>query len=337
MPAQDDPSLMMINANNAGFGTVRLDPAADAGDYLNHLALTPAQMPSVYYGGLLNNTSLRLRPLHEHGFVATTAGTRLYFAVAGLLGDMQNPRNALSTSWEAVADPVYKSKYYVYVRLGVSGTDFAQTLAALQNAAQLITTDELVNANAASNVTGLTRVVYVTAGALAGTFWAFKRSGWKSAFFGSDVNKRYRPLCLMDFPIAANQVATAQETGADYGHALALIPNDRANVHVGHSLIDVNNLRAYYQAQVYPSPAGNVGGDTIWTNFTRLGTYQQRASYPGLHGVAVTGPMIQAGDQYYPRDYFRSFPVYNRNLASLQVTANQAGVIAAMINGFVAA
>lgn len=336
MPAQDDPSLMMINANNVGFGTVRLDPAADAGDYLNHLALTPAQMPSVYYGSPLNNNSVRLRPLHEHGFVATTAGTRLYFAVAGLLGDMQNPRNALSTSWEAVTDPVYKSKYYVYVRLGVSGNDFAQTLAALQNAAQLITTDELVNANAANNVTGLTRVVYVTAGDLAGTFWAFKRSGWKSDFIGrSDVNKRYRPLCLMDFPIGAMQVAAAQATGANFGNALALIPDDRANVHVGHSLIDANNLRAYYQAQVYPSPAGNVAGNTIWTNFSRLGTFLQRASNPGLHGVAVTGPIIRAGQQYYPRDYFRSFPVYDRNLPSVQVTANQAGTMAAMINGFV--
>ncbi|WP_430513248.1 hypothetical protein [Pannonibacter phragmitetus] len=338
MPPQDDASLMMINANNTGFGTVRLDPQADEGNYLNHLALTPQQMPSVYYGSPINNNTLRLRPLHEHGFVGTTAGTRLYFAVAGLLDEMHDPRNALSTSWEAVTDPIYKSKYYVYVRLGVSGANFAQTLAALQNTADLMSTDELVNANAASNVTGPTRVVYVTGGDLAGTFWAFKRSGWKSDIFGrSDLNKRYRPLCLMDFPIGGAQVGAAQATGPNFGNALALIPDDRANVHVGHSLIDANNLRAYYQAQVYPSPAGNVDGDTIWTNFNRLGSFIQRASYPGLHGVAVTGPVIRAGSQYYPRDYFRSFPAYDRNLPSTQVTANQAGTIAAMINGFVGA
>lgn len=335
MPPQDDVSLMLINRHNVGFGTVRLDPQADGGNYADHLELMPQQMPSIYYGSPINNDTLRLRPLHEHGFAVTTASTRLYFAVAGLLEEMQNPRNALSTSWEAVADPIYKSKYYVYVRLGVSGADFAQTLAALKNAAQLITTDELVNANAASNVTGLTRVVYVTAGELAGTFWAFKRSGWKSAIFGSDVNKRYRPLCLMDFPIGAMQVAAAQATGANFGNALALIPNDRANVHVGHSLIDSNNLRAYYQVQDYPSPAGNVAGNTIWTNFDRLGSFIQRASYPGLHGVAVTGPVIRSGDQYYPRDYFCSFPVYSRNLTYIQVTAKQAGTIAAMIDGFV--
>jgi hypothetical protein len=139
----------------------------------------------------------------------------------------------------------------------------------------------------------------------------------------------------MDFPIGAMQVASAQATGANFGNALALKPDDRVNVHVGHSLIDANNLRAYYQAQVYPSPAGNVAGNTIWTNFGRLGTFIQRASYPGLHGVAVTGPIIRAGQQYYPRDYFRSFPVYDRNLPSIQVTANQAGTMAAMISGFV--
>ncbi len=336
MPAQDDPSLMMINEGNVGFGTVRLNPAADAGNYLDQLALAPQQMPSIYYGSPLNNNTLRLRPLHEHGFVGTTAATRLYFAVAGLLEEMHDPRNALSTNWEMVTDPVYKSKYYVYVRLGVSGANFAQTLAKLQNAAVLMTTEELVNANAASNVTGLTRVVYITDGALAGTFWAFKRSGWKSDFLGrSDLNKRYRPLCLMDFPIGAGQVVAAQDEGPNFGNALALIPDDQASVHVGHSLIDGNNLRAYYRANVYPSPAGNVDGGTIWTNFDRLGSFIQRASYPGLHGVAVTGPVIRAGNQYYPRDYFRSFPVYDRTLTSIQVSANQAGTIAAMINGFV--
>jgi hypothetical protein len=336
MPAQNDPSLIMINEGNVGFGTVRLDPAADARNYLNELVLLPKQMPSVYYGSPLNNKTLRLRPLHEEGFVGTAAETRLYFAVAGLLDEMHNPRNALSKNWEMVTDPVYKSKYYVYVRLGVSGADFAQTLLKLQSAAVPMTTGQLVDANRASNVTGLTRVVYITDGDLAGTFWAFKRSGWKSDFFGrSDLNKRYRPLCLMDFPIRGGQVVAAQAAGPDFGNALALIPDDRA-VHMGHSLIDAGNLKAYYQAQTYLNLAdGDVAGRTVWTNLNLLGSFIQRASYPGVDGVAVTGPVIRAAEQYYPRVYFRSFPKYNPSLSSNDVTKSQVRTIATMIDGFV--
>ncbi|NBN64485.1 hypothetical protein GWI72_12130 [Microvirga tunisiensis] len=335
MPAQDDPSLSMINVNNAGFGTLRLDPAAEAGNYRDHLLPALSQMPSVYYGTALATLSVRLRPLHEHGFVATGASTRLYFAVAGMLDDMQNPRTALSTSWENVGGPVMKSRYYVYARLGVSGGDVLTSVAALQAGAEQVSTAELVAANGASNVSGPTRVAYVTDGALAGTFWAFKHAGWRSSILPDAVNRRYRPLCLMDFRIDPAQVGAARADGADFGATLALVPAARNQVHLGHGLIDVQNLRAFYQGQTYASPVGNVAGNTIWTNFNRLGTYQQRASYQGFDGVAVTGPLMRGGEQYFPLGYFRTFPVLAAGLPANEIAQRQCGVVAAMINGFV--
>ncbi|SUA99853.1 Uncharacterised protein [Pannonibacter phragmitetus] len=331
MPAQNDATLQMINANNAGFGTMRFDPRADSGNYQDHLVMQGNQLPSVYYGLAGSDDTTRFRPLHRAGFLATTARTRVYFAVAGMINQITNPRTALSSSLQQVQGPVYKSKYYVFVRLGVNLVDFQASIAAMIANAQAITTDDLVDMNARSQATGPTGLYYVNAGALTGTFWARKHAGWESSFFPSNVNKRLRPLCLMDFRIQPNQVVTAQGTGAAYAASIALVPTARNQVHTGHTLITPGALANWYAAQNFASLGAPVPGATIWNKYDWLGQYQQNASF-ATNNYDITGPQIASGNEYYARDFFNLFPVTNPN-ANAGTAQSQS--IVSMIDGFV--
>ncbi|WP_122519385.1 hypothetical protein [Pannonibacter phragmitetus] len=331
MPQQTDATLQMIDANNAGFGTVRLDPRAESSNYEDHLVLQGTQLPSTYYGLAGSDNTTRFRPLHQAGFLATTARTRVYFAVAGMINQITNPRTALSSSLQQVQGPVYKSKYYVFVRLGVSLADFQATIAAMIANAQAITTGDLVDINGRSQATGPTGLYYVNAGALEGTFWARKNAGWESSFFPSKINKRLRPLCLMDFRIQPNQVAAAQGTGAAYAASIALVPTARNQVHTGHTLMTPAALANWYAGQNFASLAGNVAGATIWNKYDWLGQYQQNASF-ATNNYDVAGPRIASGSEYYAREFFNLFPVTNPN-ANAKTAQSQS--IVSMIDGFV--
>lgn len=331
MPAQTDTTLQMINANNAGFGTVRLDPRTEESNYRDHLTLQGTQLPSTYYGLAGSDNTTRFRPLHRSGFLATTARTRVYFAVAGMIDQISNPRAALSSGLQQVQGPVYKSKNFVFVRLGVSLADFQASIAAMIANATAITTDDLVDLNARSQATGPTGLYYVNAGSLSGTFWARKNAGWEKSLLPSNMNKRLRPLCLMDFRIPANQVATAQGTGAAYAGSIALVPTSRNQVHTGHTLITPAALANWYAAQNFISLAGNVAGATVWTKYDWLGQYQQTASF-ATNNYAINGPQIASGNEYYAREFFRQFPLVNVNAGA---STAQSQSIVSMINGFV--
>ncbi|GAA0778914.1 hypothetical protein E1180_19380 [Roseibium denhamense] len=338
MPVQTDPTLQLINPNNAGFGTVRLLDAAYTSDFRYNLGLKPLQMPSVYYAenSGLSDMSSRFRPLHEHGFLSVIGNFRLYFAVAGL--QMENPRNALTTNLEQVGGDVYKSKYYVFVKLGINYTDFQAALTSMRNQAANMSTAQLIAANAGKNVTGPTGIVYINAGALQGTFWAHKNSGWEFSIFSSDVNKLYRPMSLMDFPIAPGDAATARLSSGRYGESLQLIPTSRRQVHHGHSIIDPANLAAYYAAQAYPDGAGGgatIAGATVWNNFQRLGNYRQYIALASNNALSAQRTEIVPGNEYYERDMFkRSYP-YRQRLTSDAATALQTSAVANMVSGFV--
>ncbi|MDD7911356.1 hypothetical protein PUV47_15605 [Pseudovibrio exalbescens] len=334
MPVQNNASLQIINVNNIGFGTIRLQPQAYVSQFRYNLEFEDGQLPSIYFAAnpTVSNYSMRLRPLHEHGFCPTNGGTRMYFAVAGL--QMENPRNALSTNLEQVTGSIYKSKYYVFIKLGVSQTDFIAAIAALQTSSTQMSTQELQEANAAKNVTGATRTVYVNEGTLAGTFWAHKHSGWESGLMGSSANKLYRPMELMDFSIQGGDVAQAQGVGDQYANSLNLIPTDSANVHSGHSLIDPEKLRAYYIAQADPAGTGNITGTEIWNNLFRLGQYQQFHSLYANNGQ-VSRTEIVPGSQTFPLSMFRYYPSYNRNIDTATMSTTQRQYICSLIGGFV--
>lgn len=331
MPVQNDATLQMINANNAGFGTVRLDPRAETGNYQDHLAIQAGQLPSVYYGLAGSDNTTRFRPLHRSGLLATTARTRLYFAVAGMIGQITNPRAALTTNMQHVCGPVYTSRFYVFVRLGVTLTDFQTSLQAMQTVAQTISTDDLQDMNVTAQASGGTGVYYVNSGALAGTFWAHKDTGWETSILPSAVNNRLRPLCLMDFRIQPSQVAVAQGTGPAYPASLALAPDTRGRVHTGHTLIAPGALANWYAAQSFASLGAPVPGATIWNKYDWLGQYQQTASF-ATNNYAITGPQIASGNEYYARDFFNLFPVTNPNA---DAATAQSQSIVSMIDGFV--
>ncbi|MTI00629.1 hypothetical protein [Roseibium sp. RKSG952] len=336
MPVQTDPTLQLIQPGNVGFGTVRLVNGAYSTNFQYNLSLLPLQMPSGYFAENtgFSDMSSRLRPLHEHGFVSVVGNFKLYFAVAGL--PMNNPRSALTTNLELVGGNVYKSKYYVFAKLGVNYTDFQAALAAMHNQATMLTTDQLRAANGNQSAGGPTGIVYITAGDLQGTYWARKNSGWEFSVFPSDVNGIYRPMSLMDFSIAPNQVATARLSGNQYAQSLQLIPTESNRVHSGHSIIDPANLAAYYGAQAYPNGAGgNIAGGTVWANLSRLGNYKQ---YIGLasNGAVAPGPTeIMAGQEYYSQDMFRYVYPYRQQLSSADAKTAQTAAIANMINAFV--
>lgn len=334
MPVQNNASLQIINQNNIGFGTIRLQQEAYASNYRYNLNFAAGQLPSIYLGQdpAISNDTVRLRPLHAHGFLATTGATRLYFAVAGL--PMENPHNALTTRLEHVVGPIYKSRYYVFVRLGVTRSDFNQVITDLINDSRHMTTAQLQAANAAKNVREPTHTVYVNQGDLSGTFWGFKHAGWEHSFFGSNVNNLYRPLNLMDFPIQGGEVGTAQGIGNQYRASLDLIPRDRRRVHSGHSLIDGNGLQAYYAAQPDPSGVNVITGQQLWDRLFRLGQYRQFFGAE-TNGVQIQQREILPGGQVFPQSLFRYFPTYNNNRPVPQILARQREYICRLIAGFV--
>ncbi len=298
MPATD-PTLNLITANNRCFGTIRYDAEAAQSDYNQELNFSAGQLPSTYFADDTADSywSCRLRPLHEAGFAVTERSCRLYFAVAGLPSTAL--RSDLKYNTEQVEGVIYKSKYYVFVRLGVTHGTINNTLTDLTAEAQTLSTDQLRNANLNKNVSGPTRVVYVNEGELTGTFWAHKHSGWGSGFGRRAYEGMYRPLELRDFRIDANQVAQAQATGNGYRNSLNLIPDDYHRIHPGHALILTTALADYYEHNV-PTVNG-VTGTTIWDNLLNLSARDQIYD-PGqtINGVSVAQYQMIAGEEYFP-------------------------------------
>lgn len=297
MPATD-PTLNMITANNRSFGTIRFDEQAAQTDYNQGLNFAAGQLPSSYFAdsAVGSSYSCRLRPLHEAGFVVTQRSTRLYLAVAGL--PSTTLKSDLRNNTEQVSGVVYKSKYYVFVKLGVMHGTINNTLTALVNGAQTISTAQLQNANLNKNVRGPTRVVYINQGALQGTFWAHKHAGWGTGFGRGSYDGMYRPLQLKDFRIAANHVAQAEAVGNGYRASLNLIPDDYRRIHSGHALMDVAALGNFYTNAV-PTVNG-ITGATIWNNLMRLSARDQIFDTgQTVNGVNVAPYPIMSGEEYF--------------------------------------
>lgn len=335
MPVQDNASLRIIQPDNACFGTMRFTEACTSTNFRYNLAFQDGQLPSIYCADDPGNSnqSLRLRPYHKHGFNPVGGYTRFYWAVAGLTAEIDDPRNALSTDMEQLCGPVYQSRYYVFVRLGVDRTHLQASLQALSAAVPAISTQQLIDRNAAREAPDGTGAVYINAGALAGTFWAVKSPVWTNTIGQADRNNLYRPFTLLDFKIDDGAVATAQ--GEDMAAAVALVPEDRADVHRGHGLITADGLHAYYGSQTYSNgQGGTIPGAVIWTNLFRLGAYKQ---YIGLasNGAVTLPSEIQPRQGVYRQDMFKYFPYYTRNRDDDARAELQLAAICNMINNFV--
>ncbi|WP_310621133.1 hypothetical protein [Flexibacterium corallicola] len=337
MAVQNNAELRIIQVGNIGFGTIRLENDASSTGYRYGLDLKPNQFPSIYYSTLptTGHTSVRLRPLHKYGFCSGNAETRLYFAVAGL--SMNDPREALTYNLQNVTGRIYESKYYVFSKLGVDQQDINYSMADLQTSSTKMSTDELKNANAAKNVTGNTRVVYITSGELSGTFWAYLRTGWESNYFGgSSVNSLYRPMCLMDFSIQANDVNTAKGYDGNFRASLNLVPQTKytQGFHTGHNLIDPNHLKAYYEGQNDPGGNHGINGTTFWANLHRLGLYRQFYNIAS-NATAIDQNEILPGAQLISEFMLYYYPEYAPRANSNTVKALQRSMICNMIGGFV--
>ncbi|MEP3048522.1 MAG: hypothetical protein ABJL55_14390 [Roseibium sp.] len=335
MPVQDNASLRMIQQANACFGTMRFTEACEDTFYRYNLAFKNGQLPSIYCADNPDNSnqSLRLRPYHNHGFNAVGGATRLYWAVAGLTGEIDNPRTALSTEMEQVCGPVYQSRYYVFVRLGVDRNVIQQSLQALIASVPNITTQQLVDLNAAQEAVAGTIAVFINEGALSGTYWAIKNPVWTNALDGGARNNLYRPMTLVDFRLPDDDVDTAQ--GDDMAAAVQLMPENRDRVHRGHGLITVDGLQTYYGTQNYPNgQGGQIPGGNIWTNLFRLGAYKQ---YFGLASNGVPGitAEIQPRQGIYRRNMFEYFPYYDHDRDDDTKAQLQLAAICNMINNFV--
>ena len=335
MPVQNNAGMQIIRETNACFGTMRFVNGASASNYRYNLSLQPGQLPSVYYANDPNvsNDTLRLRPLHQNGFAVGAAGTRLYFAIAGL--PMVNPRNALSTNLNQVTGEIYESQYYVFVKLGVDKTHIRNALTDLITNAEQITTQQLRTANGNQNVNGNTRVARITDGELAGTFWGYRSGGWGAG--PSAYDGKYLPMNLLDFAVGGGQINQAQGTGGNYANSLNVVPQNVNQVHTGHSMIYVNQLRDYYYDQNNPGGAGsNVTGQQVWDNFSLLGQYRQ---YTGLvsNGTGLVTTEILPLRRFYPTDMFNYFPTYDP-FNAVPLVAKQASqrlVTCEMIGAFV--
>ncbi|MBO6755198.1 MAG: hypothetical protein JJ902_02650 [Roseibium sp.] len=334
MADQTNASLKIIQAANACFGTMRFVDACEATHFQYNIMFSNGQLPSIYCADdpAQSDNSVRLRPRHKDGFCAIGAQTRLYFAVAGLTGQIQNLETALSTDMALVGGPVYQSRYYVFVRLGVDRDTIQGNLGGLIHQATAVTTQQLIDLNAAREDPPATQVLYVNQGALLGTFWVSKLPYWTTPADAAP-NRLYRPLDLIDFEIEAEQVPVAQ--GDDMAAVLDLVPEDDEDIHYGHSLITGPGLQAYYGAQNYDNGrGGTIPGATIWANLFRLGAFKQ---YHGLsaNGVAGAATEILPDAEIYSLDMFDFYPDYSEDRDDDAKAALQLPAICNMISNFV--
>jgi len=100
-----DTPVTIIHEENALFGTVRIEQSGDTCQYKKN------QLPSLYF---MNDTGefVRLRPLHEHGFMVIVRPSRTMFMMAGdtRLPSLQIPLSDAKASIQAMVARATKNE-----------------------------------------------------------------------------------------------------------------------------------------------------------------------------------------------------------------------------------
>ncbi|MFN4168977.1 MAG: hypothetical protein ACK4HD_11760 [Pannonibacter phragmitetus] len=283
MTAQTNPTLSIIEEDNIGFGTVRLNNAQDA--------FKAMQLPSMYYGQRSSYLTTRYRPFHRHGFTITNAGTRIYAAAAGPgvpLGQNDVPANDHNVNgWNGY---LHRTDDWLMFVLGVSLEDFRAQLAGIINKATKWTTETFLASNPAANAPN-SSVIYITSGALMGTFWGLKYGGWNAG-----VQYQYYPFVVRDYRFPANNIANIYNGMGQLNQAALYnaFMNGRgaaAHYHSGHSLCTLDGLKRFYsvntvdvQTPLQANPAvPDIATKNLFTRLQAIGPRVQTVNYPALN------------------------------------------------------
>lgn len=282
MTAQTNPTLSIIEEDNIGFGTVRLNNAQDA--------FKAMQLPSMYYGQRSSYLTTRYRPFHRDGFTITNAGTRIYAAAAGP-GDplRQNDVPANDHNVNGWNGYLHRTDDWLMFVLGVSLEDFRAQLAGIINKATKWTTETFLASNPAANAPS-SSVIYITSGALMGTFWGLKYSGWTAG-----VQYQYYPFLVRDYRIPANNIANIYNGMGQLNQAALYnaFMNGRAaagHYHRGHVLCTVEGLKRFYsvnsvdvQTPLQAIPAApDIATKNLFTRLQAIGPRVQTVNYPPM-------------------------------------------------------
>lgn len=338
MTAQTNPKLSIIEEDNIGFGTIRLN--------VNNpqIAFAAMQLPSMYYGQRSSYLTTRYRPFHEHGFTITNAGTRIYAAAAGPripLGRNDVPINDHNVNgWNGY---LHRTDDWLMFVLGVSLEDFRAQLTGIINKATKWTTETFLASNPAANAPS-SSVIYITSGALMGTFWGVKYGGWTDG-----APYRYYPFFVRDYRIDAARIPYIYNAMGQLNQAALYneFMNGRANVaprgyHRGHVLCTLDGLKKFYsentvdvQTKLQRNPAvPDIATKNLFTRLQAIGLRVQTVNYPAM---AYNNQIVEPARALFSSNDVQHNPAAFNLMAPLapgQAEAAQFQAIAQMIAEF---
>ena len=301
MTAQTNPTLSIIEEGNIGFGTIRLNDVN-----IPQNGFKAMQLPSMYYGQRSSSLTTRYRPFHRDGFTITDADTCIYAAVAGPgnpLGQFAVPANDHNViGWNGY---LHRTDDWLMFVLGVSLEDFRAQLAGIINKATKWTTETFLASNPAENASN-SSVIYITSGALMGTFWGLKFGGWTAG-----AQYRYYPFVVRDYSIPANNIANIYNGMGQLNQAALYnaFMNGRAaagHYHHGHVLCTLEGLKRFYSVNIVDvqtrlqavPPAPNIATKNLFTRLQAIGPRVQTVNYPALNYFNQTvHPIVQLFSQ----------------------------------------
>lgn len=310
MVAQTNLTLVQMSAGDIAFGTLNADNGVVA----------EVQLPSTYFGSVFSPKTVRLRPFHRDGFAIVPAQTRIYAMVSGPIdanGNLPLGRTSVPLNEHSVngmSNLLHRSDDWLMVPLGVSLQQITLQLEQLIDRSVKMTTHEFLP-NMTVNAAPHSRVIYITNGSLAGTFWGLKFGGWTNG-----QQFRYHPFEVRDYPFNSARISNFDNNGNinqnelynEFMQGRATVQN--AQYHSGHALITKSGLKQYYDSHVvdvqsiygFNPPVLPIATRRLLPHLLGLGEIQQHVNFPALN---YNNRLILPGESLFPINDVQNQPV----------------------------